>query len=82
MFKYFYPVHFFLFLFVVVVVESLVFINPTKGSTTPEYRSLLCFFVLNKGNIEMSNCENGKVAVSNPCWSGGIIFFSRVDFLC
>ena len=23
-----------------------------------------------------------KVAGSNPCWSGGIIFFSRVDFLC
>ena len=23
-----------------------------------------------------------KVAGSNPCWSGGRIFFSRVDFLC
>ena len=23
-----------------------------------------------------------KVTGSNPCWSGGIIFFSRVDFLC
>ena len=23
-----------------------------------------------------------KVAGSNPCWNGGIIFFSRVDFLC
>ena len=23
-----------------------------------------------------------KVAGSNPCWSGGIIFFSRVNFLC
>ena len=23
-----------------------------------------------------------KVAGSNPCWSGGIIFFSRVIFLC
>ena len=26
--------------------------------------------------------RNWKVAGSNPCWSGGIIFFSRVDFLC
>ena len=23
-----------------------------------------------------------KVAGSNPCWNGGRIFFSRVDFLC
>ena len=23
-----------------------------------------------------------KVANSNPCWKGGRIFFSRVDFLC
>ena len=23
-----------------------------------------------------------KVAGSNPCWSGGRIFFSRVNFLC
>ena len=23
-----------------------------------------------------------KVAGSNPCWSGGRIFFSRVDYLC
>ena len=23
-----------------------------------------------------------KVASSNPCWNGGRIFFSRVDFLC
>ena len=23
-----------------------------------------------------------KVAGSNPCWNGGIIFFSRVDFVC
>ena len=23
-----------------------------------------------------------KVAGSNPCWNGGIIFFSRVHFLC
>ena len=23
-----------------------------------------------------------KVAVSDPCWSGGRIFFSRVNFLC
>ena len=23
-----------------------------------------------------------KVAGSNLCWSGGIIFFSRVNFLC
>ena len=23
-----------------------------------------------------------KVAGSNPCWNGGKIFFSRVDFLC
>ena len=23
-----------------------------------------------------------KVACSNPCWSGGIIFLSRVNFLC
>ena len=23
-----------------------------------------------------------KVAGSNPCWSGGRIFFSRVSFLC
>ena len=23
-----------------------------------------------------------KVAGSNPCWSGGRIFFSRVDFVC
>ena len=23
-----------------------------------------------------------KVAGSNPCWNGGRVFFSRVDFLC
>ena len=23
-----------------------------------------------------------KVAGSNPCWSGGRVFFSRVNFLC
>jgi len=26
--------------------------------------------------------RDSKVAGSNPCWSGGRIFFSRVDFLC
>ena len=26
--------------------------------------------------------RNWKVAGSNPCWNGGRIFFSRVDFLC
>ena len=26
--------------------------------------------------------RDGKVAGSNPCKSGGRIFFSRVDFLC
>ena len=26
--------------------------------------------------------RDSKVAGSNPCWNGGRIFFSRVDFLC
>ena len=29
-----------------------------------------------------SQTRDWKVASSNPCWGGGRIFFSRVDFLC
>ena len=29
-----------------------------------------------------SQTHDWKVTGLNPCWSGGIIFFSRVDFLC
>ena len=31
--------------------------------------------------LERQTCD-WKVAGSNPCWSGGRILFSRVDFLC
>ena len=31
--------------------------------------------------LERQTCD-WKVAGSNPCWGGGSIFFSRVDFLC
>ena len=31
--------------------------------------------------LERRTCD-WKVAGSNPCWGGGSIFFSRVDFLC
>ena len=31
--------------------------------------------------LEHRTCD-WKVAGSNPCWNGGWIFFSRVDFLC
>ena len=31
--------------------------------------------------LERRTCDQ-KVAGSNPCWNGGRIFFSRVDFLC
>ena len=31
--------------------------------------------------LEHRTCD-WKVAGSNPCWSGGRIFFSRIDFLC
>ena len=31
--------------------------------------------------LERRTCD-WKVAGSNPCWSGGRIYFSRVDFLC
>ena len=49
-----------------------------------------CIFELPKFNIwgagvaqwlEHQTCDR-KVAGSNPCWSGGRIFFSRVNFLC
>ena len=31
--------------------------------------------------LERQTCD-WKVAGSNPCWNGGRIFFSRVNFLC
>ena len=55
-----------------------------------------CFHELMKISIKQPGVERGagiaqwlehrtrdwKVAGSNPCWNGGRIFFSRVDFLC
>ena len=54
---------------------------------------LLCFFVLfwsafcrrmGAGIAQWleHRTRDWKVAGSNPCWNGGRIFFSRVDFLC
>ena len=59
--------------------------------------SLLVVFVCQVSSVCMSSCvcrgagiaqwlerriRDRKVAGSNPCWSGGRIFFSRVNFLC
>ena len=43
-----------------------------------------CFIVQGAGMAQWleHRTRDWKVAGSNPCWNGGRIFFSRVDFLC
>ena len=43
-----------------------------------------CWLVLGAGIAQWleHRTRDWKVAGSNPCWNGGRIFFSRVDFLC
>ena len=49
------------------------------------YISWFAFVFLGAGIaqwLERRTARDSKVAGSNPCWNGGRIFFSRVDFLC
>ena len=41
---------------------------------------LLCIY-MGSGDSSVVRAPDQKVAGSNPCWSGGRIFFSRVNFL-
>ena len=57
--------------------------NPFK-STVPYLGPPFPFFFLGAGIAQWleHRTRDWKVAGSNPCWNGGRIFFSRVDFLC
>ena len=44
--------------------------------------SLICQMTSEDIKHQLNNNNNLEVAGSNPCWNGGRIFFSRVDFLC
>ena len=48
------------------------------------YIYILLIFILGAGIAQWleHRTRDWKVAGSNPCWNGGRIFFSRVDFLC
>ena len=48
--------------------------NKRKQTQTPHKQGIAQW-------LERRTCD-WKVAGSNPCWSGGRIFFSRVSFLC
>ena len=45
---------------------------------------MLCHTSVTVGIAQWLECwtHDWKVVGSNPCWNGGIIFFSRVNFLC
>ncbi len=42
----------------------------------------ICYPGSGDSSVVRASDFNRKVAGSNPCWSGGRIFFSRVNFLC
>ena len=48
------------------------------------FSSFFCVHFLGAGIAQWLECRtrDWKVVGSNPCWNGGRIFFSRVDFLC
>ena len=51
----------------------------------PAFSFLLLLLLLLANGIAQwleRRTRDRKVAGSNPCWSGGRIFFSRVNFLC
>ena len=43
---------------------------------------MLIFRGSGDSSVVRARTRDRKVAGSNPCWSGGIIFFSGVNFLC
>ena len=53
--------------------------------STNMYKTLTFFLLFIRAGIAQwleRRTRDWKVAGSNPCWNGGRIFFSRVDFLC
>ena len=54
------------------------------GTRTHQPKGLHCLINLGAGIAQWleRRTRDWKVAGSNPCWNGGRIFFSRVDFLC
>ena len=62
-----------------------------QKSDTGGFQSHACSVVGNADRVSLGagiaqwlehRTRDWKVAGSNPCWNGGRIFFSRVDFLC
>ena len=65
----------------------IIFLNITTRGVrhhSPLTTSLSLPFVRGAGIAQWleHRTRDWKVAGSNPCWNGGRIFFSRVDFLC
>ena len=50
--------------------------------TSEDIKHQLIIIIINPGQWLEHRTRDWKVAGSNPCWNGGRIFFSRVDFLC
>ena len=80
------PLFFFFFKFPLILPLCFVECSPLSSMRSPAYIWKGLFSVYSRGAgiaqwLELRT-RDWKVAGSNPCWNGGRIFFSGVDFLC